>query len=283
MLLFKRVEEISRFLHLSKQNSQRLGFVPTMGALHEGHLSLIQQSKAACDLTVCSIFVNPTQFNEASDLDKYPRREAADIAMLVEADCDILFLPEVGDMYPADYAGTPEFDFGLLDKVMEGAHRTGHFAGVAQVLLRFLEILQPDAMFMGQKDLQQFLIVRSMLEQLNSDVELVLCPIVREPSGLAMSSRNRRLSPEQQELAANIYQTLLAAKKWRKAGFRPPEIQNRAMLHLKKIKGFQPEYIEVVETKNLQPIDRFQKGQETAICAAVWVGEVRLIDNLLFE
>lgn len=283
MILFKRVKEIRFYLKKAKANTLRIGFVPTMGALHEGHLSLIRQAKENCDIVVCSIFVNPTQFNEASDLTNYPRREAADIELLLGEDCDVLFLPMVEEMYPLDYKGAPDFDFGPIDKGMEGANRPGHFAGVAQVLHRFLDILNPDAMFMGQKDLQQFLVTRSMITQMKSAVDLVLCPIIRESNGLAMSSRNRRLSPDQLEIAAKISQTLKAAQQWKNEGYAPPEIQKRVLSEFAAIKEFRPEYVEVVETKTLQQINRFQENQETAICTAVWLEPVRLIDNMIFE
>ncbi|MBR9921827.1 MAG: pantoate--beta-alanine ligase [Bacteroidetes bacterium] len=281
MLLFKSVVEINRFLSQFRQNGRRVGFVPTMGALHKGHLDLLQSSQQNNDLTVCSIFVNPTQFNESSDLEKYPRREAADIKLLLGIGCDVLFMPPVSEMYPETYAGPPAFDFKGLEEPMEGTHRPGHFEGVAQVIHRFIEILEPGSIVMGQKDLQQYLIVRSMIRQLDVEVDLILHPIVREESGLAMSSRNRRLSPEEKAEAAGIHQILQAAKSWKASGFHPNEIQDRGMKALLKNPHFKPEYFDVVDTETLKPVERFKKDQEVAVCTAVWVGPVRLIDNIL--
>ena len=283
MLLFKEVNGLDRFLSVHQKVGREVGFVPTMGALHDGHLSLIRQSKQANDLTVCSIFVNPTQFNEASDLDKYPRTTSADIRLLLEVGCDVLFFPPVEEVYPEGTTNGPEVSFGPLAERMEGAFRPGHFNGVAQVVHRLLEIVHPNRLYMGQKDYQQFLIIREMLLQTGSAIELVMCPIQREPSGLAMSSRNARLSPEERSQAAGIFEVLEAAAKWKSAGFHPGEISERAMKHLGRLPGFAPEYVEVVDALSLEPIDRFSEEVAALICAAVWVGDVRLIDNLLLD
>jgi pantoate--beta-alanine ligase len=190
MLLFKTTTALENHLSQCRAAGQTIGFVPTMGALHEGHLSLIRTSKAATDLTVCSIFVNPTQFNDPNDLEKYPRQTDQDIHLLHGVATDILFLPEVEAVYPPDLDTSVNLDFGSLDKLMEGEHRPGHFNGVAQVVKRLLDLVQPDKLFMGQKDYQQFCICNSLITQLQLPVALVRCAIVREASGLAMSSRN---------------------------------------------------------------------------------------------
>jgi len=281
MILFKTVEDLQRHIFSQKENKKRVGFVPTMGALHEGHISLIEKAKSESDIVVCSIFVNPTQFNEASDLDKYPRTAAADIEKLTGADCDVLFMPPVEEVYPKGLDTTLELDFGDLDKVMEGAFRPGHFEGMAQVVNRLLQIVQPHNLYMGQKDFQQLTIVRDMLRQLKSEVNLVMCPIIREEDGLAMSSRNVRLTPEHRKLSVKLNQTLKTAKDF--VGKKlPGEIQEWAMQEL-SIADFKPEYFEIADGITLQPVEDFDKTDFAVACVAVWVGEVRLIDNLILK
>jgi pantoate--beta-alanine ligase len=283
MLLFKGVKDVEGYLRSFKSNGREVGFVPTMGALHEGHLSLVRRSKAENDLTVVSIFVNPTQFNEASDLEKYPRTESSDIKLLLQESCDVLFLPTEAEVYPPGLGDSPQFAFGKLAEVLEGAFRPGHFAGVAQVVHRLLEIIAPDNLYMGQKDYQQVMIIRSMLEQLKWDTRLVMCPIVREAHGLAMSSRNKRLDPDERSIAGKIYEVLQAAEKWKQAGFLPVEIKERALRHLERVSAFAPEYVEVVHALTLEPLERFSPGDPAIICTSVWVGGVRLIDNHLLD
>lgn len=278
MLLFKHVTELQQHLKNLRAQGDSIGFVPTMGALHKGHLSLISASIAETDCTVCSIFVNPTQFNDAADLEKYPRTTAHDIELLAEANCDILFLPSVDEIYP-DGAIPLELDFGYLDQPMEGANRPGHFAGMAQVVNRLLEIVAPNKLFMGQKDYQQAAIVRNMLGQLGSSIELVVCPIIREDDGLALSSRNLRLTAKQRALAPRIHQVLANAKK--KIGSKQPnEIEKEAMAQL-NIPGFEPEYFEVVDGITLRGIDNFEDTKLAVACTAVRVGKIRLIDNMI--
>ncbi|MEL6926821.1 MAG: pantoate--beta-alanine ligase, partial [Bacteroidota bacterium] len=244
MYLFKKVRALQDHLNWCRERGLKIGFTPTMGALHEGHLSLVQQSLRRADVNVCSIFVNPTQFNEASDLDKYPRTTAADIELLTSVGNQVLFLPEVSDIYPEQLDTSVDFDFNGLDEVLEGQFRPGHFAGVVQVVKRLLDIVQPDFLFMGQKDYQQLSIIRSMLQQLGSPVELVMCPIVREESGLAMSSRNVRLPEEARRKAALIHEVLQQTR---------ANIENQSPEQLAKAAtdrlvgaGFEPEYFSIV-------------------------------------
>ena len=281
MLLFKKRTDLQRHLQSQRQAGKRIGFVPTMGALHKGHLSLFEKSRASADVTVGSIFVNPTQFNEKEDLEKYPRTPGKDIALLVGVGCDVLFLPPVHEVYGNGAGQAPPFDFGYLDQPMEGAHRPGHFRGVAQVVHRLLEVVQPDYLFMGQKDYQQFAIVKSMLKQLGSKTRPVLCPIVREDDGLAMSSRNVRLTKEQRLLAPNIYRVLCDAKEKVHSHF-PAQIKEEA-LRMLSIPPMQPEYFEIVNGHTLRPIELFEEVDLAVACTAVRLGDVRLIDNMILK
>ena len=281
MFLFKKVKDLQRHLEMVRNKGGIIGFVPTMGALHQGHLSLIQQSNDHTNCTVASIFVNPTQFNDTSDLDKYPRTIGADIDMLSSADNNVLFLPPVAEIYPKELDTKLSLDFGALANVMEGEFRPGHFDGMAQVVNRLLEIVQPHQLFMGQKDFQQLTIVRSMLKQLNSSVELKMCPIIREADGLAMSSRNRRLPEDHRKKAILLSQTLQAAKEMMNS-HSPKEVIKLAMEKL-DAPDFKPEYFSIVDGITLQPVMRFEDSDFIVACTAVWLGEVRLIDNLVLK
>ncbi len=279
MLFYECVAPLQKYL--SRHKECAVGFVPTMGALHEGHLSLLRQSLAENDLSICSIFVNPTQFNDAEDLEKYPRMPERDRQMLADTGCDLLFMPAVEEVYPPDQHLEVDLDLGNLDKVMEGEFRPGHFRGVATVVKRLLDIVQPDRLYMGQKDFQQWTIVREMIRQLNLPVELKRCPIVREPDGLAMSSRNQRLSPEFRQRAPAIYQALLHARE--QFEFLPPESIEKFALQEIKDAGLRPDYFEVVNGFTLLPVNDPRRHDFIVACAAAWAGEVRLIDNLILK
>ena len=281
MYLFKKVNDLQQHLDDIRKADGKVGFVPTMGALHEGHLSLVRQSVEANDCTVCSIFVNPTQFNDVSDLEKYPRTVAKDMAMLNSVGNNVLFLPDVSDVYPPEVDTTLVLDFGDLATVMEGYFRRGHFGGMAQVVKRFLDIVQPDSLYMGQKDFQQFTIVRSMLTQLKMPIDLVMCAIVREKDGLAMSSRNVRLDSALRQRALLLNQTLKEGKTKMKT-HSPAEIEKWALKRL-SVSSFRPEYFEIADGITLQPIKHFADSDYVVACTAVWVGEIRLIDNLIFK
>lgn len=280
MLIFKTVEDLQNHIASLKTQNQTIGFVPTMGALHHGHLSLIQQSKATTDITVCSIFVNPTQFNDAKDLQKYPRTTAQDVDLLNSAKTDIVFLPSVEAVYPSNIDTSVNLDFGTLDKLMEGEHRPGHFAGVAQVVKRLLDIVLPTKLFMGQKDYQQFCICRNMMEQFDLSTEIVMCPIVREKSGLAMSSRNMLLSESEKIIATNIHRVLLDTK----LNFEQltiEQLKQNAIFALNNIPEFRLDYFEIADGKTL--LSATEKSENVVACTAVFLGEVRLIDNMILK
>ena len=278
MFVFKTVSELQQYLNSRRANGEQVGFAPTMGALHLGHLDLMCHSKAQNACTVCSIFVNPTQFNDPKDLEKYPRTPEKDLAMLQSVGTDVVFMPTVEEIYPPGLDLTLQLNLNPLDQVMEGAFRPGHFQGMAQVVKRLLDIVQPDRLYMGQKDFQQFSIVGYLIQKMQLPVELVMVPTVREPDGLAMSSRNVRLSPEQRQAAPIIYQTLEWAKS--QLGLQAiAEIETAALQRL-NLPDFRPEYFQIVDGKTLQPITDPAMHDWVVACVASWVGEVRLIDNL---
>jgi pantoate--beta-alanine ligase len=282
MLLFKTVDGLHHYLEEERSKGKIVGFVPTMGALHEGHLSLIRQSRREADLTVCSIFVNPTQFNEQNDLAAYPRAEADDLALLAQENCEVVFLPSVEEVYPPGLDTSVDMDFGTLDQEMEGAHRPGHFAGMVQVVNRLLEIVEPHRLYMGQKDFQQFAIVQEMLRQQNSPVRIVRCPIVREPHGLAMSSRNARLTPDQRERARLIHD-VLEEMNLRLRTSEVGDVKDWAMEQLNAPADFEVDYVEIADGYSLQAVEQAVPGNLVIACVAVRVGEVRLIDNLILQ
>lgn len=281
MLIFKKVADLQHWLALERGRGRSIGFAPTMGALHAGHLSLVEAAKVRNDVAAVSIFVNPTQFNDPKDLEKYPRIPAQDIPLLIGAGCDALFMPPVSEIYPPGQDLTVHLDFGPLDRVMEGEFRPGHFKGMATVVKRLLDIVQPHRLYMGQKDFQQLTIVRDMIRQLTLPVELVMCPTTREPDGLAMSSRNLRLTPDMRAAAPVIYQTLSEIKE--QFQHEPAStLQARAMRQLEAA-GLRPEYFDIVDGITLLPIERYAESNFAVACVAAWAGEVRLIDNLILK
>jgi pantoate--beta-alanine ligase len=255
-----------------------------MGALHAGHLSLVERSGQENTCTVVSIFVNPTQFNQASDLEAYPRTEAADLALLEATSCQAVFLPETGVIYPGGQDLARHWDFGGMDQSMEGRFRPGHFDGVAQVVHILLGIVRPDVLYLGQKDYQQYCIVRRMVELEKLPVDVRLCPIVREPDGLAMSSRNVRLSAEGRKQAAALSDVLFRARlslqQRRSEMPDPAQLEAQVLAQLRACSGIEPEYACVVDPDTLQPIKAWSGQKAAVLCAAVWVEGVRLIDNL---
>jgi pantoate--beta-alanine ligase len=281
MFIFQKVADLQAFLHAARAEKKSIGFVPTMGALHAGHLDLVQKAKSACDIAVVSIFVNPTQFNDRKDLEVYPRTPDQDVAALISAGCDALLMPPVDEIYPPGIDLTVQLDFGPLEKVMEGVFRPGHFKGMATVVKRLLDIVEPDQLLMGQKDFQQLSIVRDMLRQLDSPIRLVMCTTVREPDGLAMSSRNTRLSPEMRRISPVIYQVLREAK----SAFQEEsasKIEARAMQKLAAA-GLQPEYFELVDGITLQAVENWQDATFVVACTTAFAGAVRLIDNIVIK
>ncbi|RPE08374.1 pantoate--beta-alanine ligase [Chitinophaga lutea] len=279
MYLFKQRVALQDHLEQVKKAGKRVGFVPTMGALHEGHISLIETARAAADVVVCSIFVNPTQFNDPKDFEKYPITINDDIIKLTAAGTDILFLPSVSEMYPEGVNGQhPHYDFGYVETVLEGAHRPNHFQGVGIIVHKLLDIVQPDSLFMGQKDFQQCMIIKRLLEITGIPTALHICPTLRETGGLAMSSRNMRLSPEQRQTAIQISRTLTEIKE--KARLLPfPALKENARNQLQNA-GFQVDYVEIADAGNLKLLETAIPGQMVALTAAK-LGEIRLIDNML--
>jgi pantoate--beta-alanine ligase len=261
-------------------SSASIGFVPTMGALHNGHLSLVKRAVADADVVVVSIFVNPTQFNDPKDLERYPRTLDADLQLLEKTGCQIVFAPGVNEIYPEP--DKRKFNFGELESVMEGLHRPGHFNGVAQVVSKLFEIVKPNKAYFGLKDFQQLAIIKNMVAQLNLPVEIVPCPIVREESGLAMSSRNELLSADERKNAALISETLFKAKELALQK-SVNELKNWIFETINKNKYLTVEYIDIVDDIQLQSVKNWNEYDVKVCCVAVFCGKVRLIDNIVFN
>jgi pantoate--beta-alanine ligase len=280
MLIFNTISETQNYLKTQQSAGKTIGFVPTMGALHAGHISLIEQAKTENDLAVCSIFVNPTQFNNPEDLKKYPRTLESDCQLLTPAGCDVVFAPSAEEMYPS----LPQLrmDFGTLETVMEGKFRPGHFNGVGIVVSKLFNIVKPDKAYFGLKDLQQVAVIRRMVQDLSFDLEIIPCSTLRETDGLAMSSRNTRLSPEARTLAPHIYQVLALAKDQLKAGRTAKDTQKAVGQYFAHIPEFELEYFEVSNFDTLLPVEAKIEDGKTALCIAAFLGGVRLIDNIVF-
>ncbi len=276
MQVFERKAELNRFVEQIKADGKSIGFVPTMGALHNGHIALVLEAKKQCDKVVASIFVNPIQFNNAEDLKKYPRTFESDRKLLEEVGCDVVFFPSVEEMYPEEEI-EESYDFGSLETVMEGATRPGHFNGVAIVVKRLFDLVQPDKAFFGKKDFQQLAIIRALVKQMVSPIQIVGIDTVRENDGLAMSSRNRRLSVTQREVAVELSQALNFIKQ-NKNKMLPGELEKEAIGKLTK--NFKVEYVQIVNGYTLQPITDWNQTNYAVACAAAFLGDVRLIDNL---
>ncbi len=279
MILVRTVSELKSVLK-SSGKADLVGFVPTMGALHKGHLSLVQKAVDENPLVVVSIFVNPTQFNDSKDLERYPRTLNADMNLLETTGCQIVFAPDVTEIYPEP--DTRKFDFGQLDKVMEGKHRPGHFNGVAQVVSKLFEMVQPQKAYFGLKDFQQLAVIKNMVKQLNLPVEIVPCPIIREESGLAMSSRNELLTTEERANAAAISQTLFKAKEL-KTGKNVSELEKWVAETINKNPYLEVEYAEIVDDTELQPVKIWDESSVKILCVAVFCGKIRLIDNVVLN
>jgi pantoate--beta-alanine ligase len=279
MQQFSAIEKTRAYLRSKAEKGMRIGFVPTMGALHTGHLSLVNRSKTENDITVCSIFVNPIQFNNKQDLKKYPRNLVRDAKMLKEGGCDVLFAPEVSEMYPEGEPPGPDIDFGILDKVMEGKFRPGHFKGVAIVVKKLFEVVLPSRAYFGKKDFQQLAVIRHMVRTLGLPVEIVACDTVREPDGLAMSSRNMRLTIAERALAPRIYEVLTKLKE--KAGKLPvSEVKDWAIKNIQEHPGMRVEYFEIGDRESLLPLKNWKHKERAIAFTAVFLGDVRLIDNI---
>lgn len=281
MQIFKEIEPLRAYLGDKKASKLTIGLVPTMGALHEGHLTLIRESKTENDITVCSIYVNPTQFNNPSDLAKYPRILEKDSALLEKVGCDILFAPENSEMYASP--NELKLDFGSLEKVLEGKFRPGHFSGVGIVVGKLFNIVKPHTAYFGQKDFQQFAVISRLNEEFLFGIKLKAVRIVREADGLAMSSRNLRLNTQERERAVIFYKSLLFARKAVKEGKTWKQIEGEVKAMCEALPDVKLEYISLADRKNLNALENVISPTGAVILIAGYVGEVRLIDNILLE
>ena len=280
MTIFKKVSDLQKFITFYADNGREIGFVPTMGALHKGHISLIEESKKNNRLTACSIFVNPVQFNDPKDFEKYPVTIENDILMLEKAGCDILFLPSVQEIYPEGTKQTKKYDLGYLETILEGKFRPGHFQGVCRVLERLLNIVKPHNLYLGRKDYQQCMVIKKLTELTGLDkiINVQICPTLREDDGLAMSSRNMRLTPGDRTKAPAIYKVL--------QGIR----DNINTINIEAVKdkakqllsdnGFRPDYVEIADASNLRLIEKWDGKKKIVALVAAFLNDIRLIDNL---
>ena len=278
MKVLKTKNELISLLENYKKEGKKSGFVPTMGALHEGHLSLVKESKKQSDITVVSIFVNPTQFNDPEDLKRYPRTLEKDLELLKTENCDVVFAPSVEEIYPEP--DTRKFDFGYLETVMEGAKRPGHFNGVGQVVSRLFDIIKPHKAFFGMKDFQQIAIIRNMVHQLHYNIEIISCPIIREENGLAKSSRNMLLDEDHKKNAPHIYATLKKAKEL-VSQKNVSEIKQWISDEINNNPYLETEYVEIVDEMTLQVTKEWEEKGNKVVCVAVYAGKIRLIDNIV--
>ena len=280
MIVYRTKTDLTGHLLSLQNEGKTIGLVPTMGALHQGHASLVENANAENDIVVVTIFVNPTQFNDPSDLDHYPRTLDQDLELLRQLEADLVFVPSVKEMYQEEDMHI--FDLGGLEKVMEGKHRKGHFNGVAQIVSKLFLLIRPHRAYFGQKDFQQLVIIRRLVEILELNLTIVPCPIIREKDGLAMSSRNTRLSKEERKLAPKIYETLVQARE-KMENLTPSQLKEWVALQFKKQSELNLEYFEIVEDKGLMSVDEWDTSVNKVACLAVHLGEVRLIDNLNFD
>jgi len=283
MNVFEKIASLQEHLAGLRKNNKSVGLVPTMGALHSGHLSLIERAKSENEVVVCSVFVNPIQFNNPEDLEKYPRDLKKDLALLEEAGCNVVFTPTPEEMYPEP--DTTIFDLGGLDKVMEGKFRPGHFNGVAVVVTKLFSIVQPQHAYFGEKDFQQLAIIKYFTRNLQLPIQIIGCPIVRESDGLAKSSRNQRLTADERTIAPFIYQTLSRAKEKLLESYRQisvDELTTWVVTQIQQHEQLKVEYFEIVDAQTLLPVKNWYDSQNIIGCITVYCGEIRLIDNIIF-
>lgn len=279
MEIFREIKPLRAFLREKNKAGFLIGFVPTMGALHQGHLSLVEASKKAGCFTVCSIFVNPAQFNNADDLKKYPRTIEEDVKMLKDVKCDVLFTPSADEVYP--HISNTYFDFGSLGTTMEGEFRPGHFSGVALVVSKLFHIVEPDHAFFGQKDWQQFTIINQLVKDLNFNIQLHPIETLREHDGLAMSSRNQRLTEKQRSKAVVFYQSLLECQTRLGVGEKLDKIIPSIKNKIEQDAELRLEYLQLANRENLSSLNSVEEPNQAVLCIAGFVGDVRLIDNIL--
>ena len=279
MRVVHTIEELRRVLGQARAEGKKIGMVPTMGALHAGHASLVKRSVAENGLTVVSVFLNPTQFNDKEDLKRYPRTLDKDVALLEKNKCDYVFAPSVEEMYPEK--DTRVFDFGHVGEVMEGVRRPGHFNGVGQIVSKLFDVVKPHRAYFGMKDFQQIAVIKNMVRQLRYDIEIVSCPIVREADGLAMSSRNTLLSPEHRANAPHIHKVLEQATRLTDK-MSVEEVKKWVVEEINKNPYLETEYFEIVDDTELQSIRDWSEDNVKVGCVAVYAGPIRLIDNIIF-
>lgn len=282
MLIIKEAGELEQYVARAKNNGRSIGFVPTMGALHRGHLSLVERCVKENDESVVSVFVNPTQFNNANDLATYPRTEEEDARLLAEAGVSVVFMPSVEAVYPDGTERDHEFDLGAAAEVMEGKYRPGHFQGVAQVVSRLFLLVRPDRAYFGEKDFQQIAVIRNMVRSEGIDVEIVACPIKRADDGLALSSRNALLTPEQRKAAPEIHAALMESKAYM-LDHSLQATHDTVVDRLNAVPGMRVEYFEIVDAETMQPIDDWAEARWIVGCITVYCGAVRLIDNITYK
>lgn len=281
MLIIRTASELESFVAHEKANGHSIGFVPTMGALHEGHLSLVERCVAENDATVVSVFVNPTQFNNPDDLATYPRCEENDFRLLAQAGAAVAFAPTVEEIYP-DGTESKTFELGQAAEVMEGVHRPGHFQGVAQVVSRLFALVRPDRAYFGEKDFQQITVIRNMVRSEGIKVDIVACPIKRADDGLALSSRNALLTPEQRAIAPEIHAALAYSTEYA-CTHSVRATHDTVVERLDAVPGLKVEYFEIVDARTLLPIDEWEEAPEVQGCITVYCGKVRLIDNIRYK
>lgn len=281
MEIYHTIEAIRDKLNSLKQLGKTVGLTPTMGALHTGHLSLLEAARQDCDIAIATIFINPTQFNNSADLSAYPKHIDQDLRMLEKAGCDLVFIPEVDEVYPNE--PVLKMSFGELEHVMEGKYRPGHFNGVGIVVAKLLNIIAPDIAYFGQKDLQQFLIIKQMVNDLFIPVRIKVMPIIREDDGLAMSSRNKRLSKDQRALAPQLYKALIKAGKMLVDGQQIEDVIEYTVAYFDEFPDIKLEYFEIVSAETLKSNNMLSQTEPLALCLACYLGDVRLIDNVITE
>ncbi len=282
MKIVKTSKELVELIATLKNSDSTIGFVPTMGALHAGHISLLEKAIQENNTVICSIFVNPTQFNDPKDLEKYPRPIEQDILLLAKAGCDVLFLPEVEDIYGDNVKWT--HSFGELENSWEGAMRPGHFKGVGQIVYKLFTLVQPTNAYFGQKDFQQTLIIKRLIEDFKLNITLHVCPIIREPNGLAMSSRNIRLNTLERDASGKIYEALSSTKDLLSNGNRNiADLKEKATAILASIPSIHIEYVDIVNPDNLQKVSEIHSNDKLLMIIAVKIGNTRLIDNMFVK
>lgn len=280
MRVVKTISELKSLISGYKQENKTVGLVPTMGALHAGHKSLVDRARKENDIVVVSVFVNPTQFNNKQDLATYPRTEERDCALLEAAGCDVVFMPAVEEVYPEP--DNRQFDLGAVAEVMEGAHRPGHFNGVAQIVSKLFGFVEPDRAYFGEKDFQQIAVIRKMVQLEGFKLQIVACPIKREDDGLALSSRNVRLTSEQRQLAPNIYRVLKESCNFAKS-YTVAETEKFVVDSLNALPQMEVEYYSIVDALTMQPVSDWADADSITGCITVYCGEVRLIDNIAYK